>query len=325
MQAHDLWDDGYANSYVNTRDDLTAPYQSSGARFVFQTDAASVTVVGHTTIYNSYPQYAHLGVYVDGVAQAPLSFAANGTGSFSLSLGDCSILHTVELVAGAQSQPEAAVIGSYINSVTYPHGASFTVLTPSVGQRILVYGDSISVGANATNPETEGYVPLLRHAYDYCVMLEGWGYRSLHTDTNSVELCNAFVSRVAAYAPAVIWLAIGTNDYGLNRWDAASFGNAYTHLVDDLHVALPDTPIICQTPLIRSDESANASGSTLNDYRDQISAICGTRSWATLVDGKSILTTVDLADGVHPSTEGHAKYAASIAALLATLSVVPQR
>jgi hypothetical protein len=138
-------------------------------------------------------------------------------------------------------------------------------------------------------------------------MIEGFSYRSLNDDASSTR--TAFVSRVTSYAPDTIWMAVGTNDYGLNRWSAASFGTAYAAMLDDLHTSLPNATIFCQTPLVRTGENANGFGSTLTDYRNQIATACNARTWTTLVDGTSIITLSDVAsDHVHPNTAGHAKY-----------------
>ena len=107
-------------------------------------------------------------------------------------------------------------------------------------------------------------------------------------------------------------ITIGTNDYGLNKWNATDFGIAYAATLDALHSALPSAKIICQTPLVHISEVANGTGSTLGDHRTQIATVCNARSWTTLVDGTQILTTSDLTGDVHPSTSGHAKYALAI-------------
>jgi hypothetical protein len=301
VQQADFWDNGYNN--------ISVPRQSSFSRFIFTTDAASVVVTGSTTIQAIYPNFAHLGIRVDGVDQSPLVFTANGSQSFTVNLGSAGTTRTVEIISGGQSKPSSAVLGTFINSVTYINSATFNVASPSVSSRKLFYGDSISVGGNATNPESAGYIPLLRNTYGHNIMLEGWGYRSLYEDTNTSGLRSAFVSRITSYNPTIFWLAIGTNDYGLNKWSAANFGAAYAATLDDLHATLPSLKIVCQTPLVRTTETANTFGNTTGDYRAQIATVCNARSWTFLVDGSAILTTSDLADAVHPSTSGHAKYA----------------
>lgn len=113
-------------------------------------------------------------------------------------------------------------------------------------------------------------------------------------------------------------MAIGTNDYGLNRQNATNFGIAYAATLDDLHTALPLARIYCQTPIVRGTETANTFGNTTGDYRSQITTICDARSsWATSVDGSAFLTTSNLADGVHPNTAGHAIYALAVNNVLA--------
>jgi lysophospholipase L1-like esterase len=305
----DLWDNGYDNS--------ADPRQSTGSRFVFATDADNITISGTTTIYEVFPTYAHLGLRVNGVDASSLSFAANGADEFDVALPG-SGTRTVEIISGLSTKPDSTVLGSFIDSVGYPDAASFSVITPTIGDRVLFYGDSITVGGNATNPESAGYVSLVRNGYNFRIMTEGWGYRSLYDDTSTTELRGSFVSRLAGYAPVVVWLAIGTNDYGLNKWSATSFGTAYAATVDDLHISYPSATIVCQTPLLRDTETANGSGNILQDYRDQITSVCGSRGWAWLVDGYKILLSGDLADGLHPSATGHAKYAAFVAENLKT-------
>ncbi len=301
----DLWDNGYDNT--------SQPLQSNAARLIFTTDAGEVTVTGYTTLFNDRPLISHLGFRINGVNQSPLIFTKQGTEALNLNLGATGTMRTIEIVNGHQSTLGlTTVLGSYISSITYPISSSFSVETPVINNRLLIYGDSISGGSLSTNPESDGYGQLLRNEYGYNVMLESWGNRSFYEDVHTSELRNSFVSRIASYTPSTIWLAIGTNDYGYYKWSAASFGIAYAAVVDALHIALPASRIICQTPIIRGGEAANSLGDTLDDYRDQITTICNAQIWTTLVDGKTILATSDLIDGVHPTTAGHAKYASRV-------------
>ncbi len=311
VQQADLWDNGY--------DNVNAPKQSTFARFVFTTNAASITVTGNSTLYPNY--YATLGVQINGVDQSPLSFTS-ASQSFTVNLGSAGTTRTVDIITGMQSDGGTnTVSGSFINSITYPATASFNVLPPNdTPNRVLVYGDSISAGAYATNPESQAYVPLLRNLYGQSVMLEGWGYRALYDDAHTVGLLNAFVSRLVSYTPSTIYLAIGTNDWG-DSWNVNSFGTAYGNLLDGLHSALPAARVICQTPLVRGSEITgplNSNGNTLADYRSQIATVCNARSsYAALVDGTTLLTLSDVSNDVHPTDSGFVKYAKRIAPILA--------
>ena len=313
VQAADLWDNGYTLA--------SNPPQSYASRFIFTTNAASVTINGTTTLYSGYPAWSELGIRINGVTQStPLSFTVNGSQSFTVS--GLSGTSTIEIIAGCQSdEGGSTVYGSFVNSITYPQSASFSVSAPTVGTRVLIYGDSIASGADATYPETQGFIPVLRYGYNFRTMAEAWGYRSLYDDANTGALLSAFVSRIAGYTPSVVWLAIGTNDYGLNKWSAAGFGTAYASLLDALHAALPSVIIVAQSPIVRSSEVANTFGNTLGDYRTQIATACGARWWARFVDGTQILATTDLnADGVHPTTAGQGKYADKMALVLTVIA-----
>lgn len=302
VQAAELLDNGY--------DNVAAPRQSTFSRFRFSTNSDTVKIVGTTSIYGEYPSWANLGVVVDGINQSKLPFTSNGAAEFTVALpGASGTTRDVQIISGLETKPSATVLGTFIDSVAYEDGSSFSVQSGSATGRVLIYGDSIASGASSTTPEYQGYATLLRSSYNKNVMLESWGYRSLYDDANTAGLRSAFVSRVSGYEPNTIMLAVGTNDYGLNKWSAVSFGAAYAATVDALHTALPGTSIICQTPLVRATETANGSGSTTDDYRSQIISICQARGWLRCIDGKKILNLVDLVDGVHPSTAGHSKYA----------------
>jgi len=303
--------------YFDTRETKhRGTYVTSAAfsRVVISTTATEITVNSYNDLYATYPQFTSLGVLIDGVYNQTIAMTATGLATDVVTLP--SGQKTVELIGGLQVKPTASIFGTYVESISA--NAAFSVVTPSATNRVLIYGDSISVGANATDPNAEGWGVLLRSAvYPRSVATEGWGSRSLYDDAVDSTARAAFVAIIAAYAPPTIWLAIGTNDYGLNKWSAASFGTAYAALLDDLHTALPSAAIYCQTPILRSTETANGSGSTLGNYRTEIGTAVSTRtSYATLVDGTAFMTTGSLADGIHPTTAGHALYYDAVAAAL---------
>ena len=278
-----------------------------------QTSATVVEVDLHTGLFGPYPMYAHITVLVDGAYHSKLNATADGlnTATAYLPAGD----KAVSFVSGLQSKPGATVLGT--NVVSLRGNADMAQVSPAPADRILFYGDSITVGGNSDTPAVEGYSTLVRAAHAGSVAVEGYGYRALHNDCVDATARAAFVAKIVAYAPERIWLAIGTNDYGLNKWTAANFGTAYAALLDDLHTALPSATIFCQTPLLRTTETANGSGSTMGDYRTQISTAVSTRTaYATLVDGTTIMTTASLVDGVHPTTAGHVLYANAVKTML---------
>ena len=292
------------------------PLTSSFARAEYLTDATSFKVTSYNNIASSFPTYTRLGVYVNGVYSESIAPTANGTSEAAFTLP--SGTKVISIANGLQSTlGSGGPKGTFLTTIAA--NAALTQQFPSAANRMLVYGDSISVGGNTTVLMQEAWVLLVRAAlYPRSVALEGWGYRALYDDCLDATARAAFVAKVAAYNPSQFWLAIGTNDYGLNKWSAASFGTAYAALLDDLHTALPTLVIYCQSPILRSVETANGSGSTMGNYRTQISTAAAARSsYCTFVDGTSFMTTANIPDGVHPNTAGHALFASAVLGVVA--------
>lgn len=300
------------NGYVTGATDylLSNPF----SRWVFYTRATNLFLKTYCNIFASFPDYATIGIVINGIYYTTLTCTQTGANNFSLALPARG--KKVEIIAGVQTKPVSAILGTFIKSIYFSGGAYTTEVAPTnPAMRLFVYGDSIAVGDHSDIPTKENWTVLMRSFIN--VAIEAFGYRSLFMDCETEELRTAFVAHIAAFVPSIIWLAIGTNDYGLSKWTASNFGTAYADLLDKLHVALPSAVIYAQTPLSRATETANALGSTLPDYRTQITTAQSTRSdYCTLVDGTEILTTGDLSDGLHPTTAGHAKYAAAVKTVL---------
>jgi len=297
-----LHDNGYVTDVTNYL--LCNPY----SRWVFYTHATHLFLKTYCDIFDTFPDYSTIGIVINDTYYSTLTCTQMGANNFSLELPARG--KKVEIIAGVQTKPAATILGTFIKSIYFSGGAYITEVAPTnPASRLFIYGDSLAVGDHTEVPTQEGWTVLMRSSIDTAI--EAFGYRSLFMDCETAETRATFVSHIAAFEPSIIWLAIGTNDYGLSKWTAANFGTAYADLLDKLHIALPSAAIYAQTPIVRATETANALGSTMAEYRTQIISAQSTRSdYCTLVDGTEILTMGDLADGVHPTTAGHAKYAA---------------
>lgn len=258
-----------------------------------------------------------IGVWVDGSFVGNLTPDGNGAQSLAVLLGSSGgSSRTIEIVSGPTSRSAAPVKGSWPITVTAskPITQIFDTATP----RLVIYGDSISVGDGAESAAQEDAYPVLvRESYSGSVSVEAWGFRGIYTDGRNSTVIDAFVTTIGEYNPDILYMHIGTNDYGIELCSAADFETYYGDVLDALNAAYSSLVIYCQTPLVRSDETANTFGDTLDDYRTAISNAVSTRtSFATLVDGSSIITTDDLDDGTHPNSTGHSKIATSILSLL---------
>lgn len=280
---------------------------SSQVRFVVSTDATSANVyfMADATSYSSFSTLLDVGVW-DGTTRQSIDATRPGInmGTVALAAGT----KTVEIASGVTSRINGAgdVLGVHLMGVYFNGGTFATQVATTTSPRIVIYGDSISSGFSASEPPNNSWAAKLRQLYSGSVMHETWGYRSLYEDSNEAGGRQALVDRIESYSPSIIWLAVGTNDYAFNDWNAASFGTAYADFLDKLHTDIPGATIYAQSPIVRVTETANAFGNTLDDYRAQISTVCGARAWCNYVDGEAFITVGDIsADTVHPTTTGH--------------------
>lgn len=291
--------------------------QSSGSFVRFRTSATSATITSLNTLYDTYPDLTHMGVRADGVDIGLVEPGALGLHDTSIALpaGDDKV---VDIITGPQAGPSGYPLGTWIVDVEF--NAASTKLSPAQTPTILVYGDSISVGDGADYAALECWVQLVRNDYTGAIKDEAWGSRSLHQDTSTAAKLSAFVSHIVEIAPDIIWLSIGTNDFGLNKQSAADFEIAYAALLDAVHTALPSAAIYAQTPTIHLDEAfVNAFGDVIADYRTAIANAQSTRAgWCVLVDGTGAgwPLPADLDDSIHPNTAGHAKMATEVKSIL---------
>ena len=189
---------------------------------------------------------------------------------------------------------------------------------PALPTRVLVYGDSIAVGVDAPPPYTLGWVGRLVTYLvgSGAVATEAYGGRELHNDAADSTARAAFTTQLVAYEPTILWLAIGLNDKMTDAWSTAAFATAYGDLIDRVHSANSTITIYAQTPTITTSESANGLGYTLPNYRTAISGLSSGRAWLHIVDGTALISTSDLADGIHPTTAGHGIYYAAVKTIL---------
>lgn len=282
---------------------------------MYTTSAETAYVDTYNDIYGTYPTYSDMGVRVNGVDLTALEPGKVGSVGFTVALGAGA--KTVEFINGLQSgSTPAGRTGSYVCGVSFSDAA--TKVTPTATPRIIIYGDSIAVGANCANPSLEGWAQLVRNAYSGSVLIEARGYRNLFEDCETNAKRVTFVSQLQAQNPSIIWLAIGVNDYQLEKWSSSDFGTAYADLLDKINAAMPSVTVYAQTPLVKASEAeVHVGWGTLGAYRTAIATAQSTRSsYCTLVDGSTILEVGDLADGVHPTTAGHDKYADAVIAVL---------
>lgn len=295
---------------INRTDYLeTSAYAST----VFDTTATEIEVVSYCTIASLFPDFSDVSVIVDGVFHDLLQQGGDGVNRLRTTLSAGS--KRVTVTNGLQTQL-SPIKGTFVTAINA--NASMSQVFPTPTNRLLIYGDSIVVGGNSANTGENAWAMQLRRSrWSDSTQIEAQGYRRLYDDSRDGTTRTAFVSKIQGINPASLWIEIGTNDYDITTWSAADFGTQYAALLDALHTAMPSLVIYCQTPTVRTSNSANTFGDTPQDYRDQISTSATARSsYCTLVDGLALLSVGNLVDGVHPGSTGHTEIFTNVSGIL---------
>lgn len=221
----------------------------------------------------------------------------------------------------------AAPIGNFIRGIYFPYGYQYELLQSLANQRIIVIGDSIGLGGTTTSPHYQCWTMHLRRRYPGETLVDCYNGRSLFTDGNTAALRAVFAAGLAINQPTDIWIALGVNDYINAAWNSTNFGIGYAAMLDTLHAVMPGARIWSQSPIPKTTEGANGLGSTLPNYRTEISTAASNASrvpWSTFVDGTTsrFPAVGDLADGIHPNTLGHLKYGDAVLNILRTANVL---
>lgn len=214
--------------------------------------------------------------------------------------------------------------GSFLRAIYVPATASVVFPSTALTRRLCIVGDSIVNGSGATIPVYGSWIARLKKRYAGTTIIDAFPGRSFNQEANSSALRNALALKLAQLQLTDLWIALGSNDYANNLWTAASFGTAYGAFLDTFHGLSPMTRVWCQSPIIRSPNSANGGGDTLANYGAQVQTIATNASrapWCFYVDGGHGGTggatgtsagfwpvLADLTgDSIHPSDAGHGK------------------
>jgi lysophospholipase L1-like esterase len=278
---------------------------------VFETEATSLILEVSNTLPENFSDLADISV-------------GKGTDikTYKVGPGTSSVVHSMPpgekrltITSGGQVKFNNEIVGVFIEKITF-QGSALPVKLDE--KRLIVYGDSITVGGNVDTPSAQAWPVLLRR--HFTVLVEAYGYRALYDDAATAEVRSGFTSKISSGMPDYVWLAVGANDYRFERWPAREFGAAYAATLDDIHASSSQAILYAQSPILRADESVNVFGNTPQDYRQQIETACLTRSaWCVFVDGTDPAfpqpDELDQ-DGIHLTTESSAKYAEAVLQLL---------
>lgn len=316
LSLHSYDDNAYPTTVLNRTGGGTYVRTSAFARKIYSTTATRLYLEIYNDTYDTWPQYSGIGIRINGADYVVVDPGAMGTVIKTVNLPAGS--KTIEIINGFQHEKiTEGPKGTYAVGVSF--NAAFTVVAGDASPRLLIYGDSIAVGAAATGLPLTAWPQIVRNTYADSVLVEAWSARQFWDDANDATARTNFANLIAAQSPAEIWLAIGYNDRALitsgAHWvNEAGFAAAYGDLLDKLNAALPTAVIYAQTPIITGSEGV---GDNIHKVRSAIATAQSTRgAFCTLVDGTTLVSVGNLSDGVHPTTTGQAEYAASVKTVL---------
>lgn len=315
------------NIYNNNLQDATAysiggdyNVHNSFGYFYFTTDADSLHIRYNPTILGTFPyptnNFNQVIVDINGVQtyNYPTSRA-----DVVIYLGTPGTTRTVKIYEGGNSMPSSTLIGTYIQAITIQSKYTYTLLNATPVIKYVFLGNSITNGGTPTNPASEAYTMLFRYTDGKTVSVMGHGYASINSVASSAALCDTTAQRLKRLCNGstnYVIIALGTNDYGLNKEDTTNFKIYFNQLLDSCVSKGCANHYYILAPIARSSETANSLGYTLDHYRTAIRSVVGTRANFTYINCKTFVSAGNLVDGVHPNTAGHLEFYNALKLLL---------
>jgi lysophospholipase L1-like esterase len=178
---------------------------------------------------------------------------------------------------------------------------------PAPISTLVLFGDSITVGAGASTPE-HAYAYRLAQALAARHRVVGYARGGWTVAGRRSFAMPAFARGAWTLSPDAVVIALGTNDYSLGV-PLARFESAYRAIL-----VLFDgvESVVCVTPFRRSETdeaTANPAGLFPRDYRAAVRAVCEAAGRPVLDGFAALPSDAFLADGLHPNDAGHERIA----------------
>lgn len=315
-----------ANMYHDNGLNVSETYairHNAFARIRFTTSSRRLAIHQTSTIFSAYTgSFASIGIFNGGAYASLSTSTVVNTSQVIDSTMPAGASKTIDLIEGTQAEVAGQVYGTFMSGIRLPVDAVITAPTPPAN-RVVVMGDSIMNGYITTNAQSDNPVKILRAGYSGQLTLLGWGSATAYQFTQSANRA-AWVAAVAAMMNGAstnkLLVELMTNDYGLNAQSSANYATNLGAFLDDLKVAVPTLEVKLFSAIARiapASEAANASGSTLGNYRTAASGLTSGRAWVTYTDGSAVVSGANMnTDGIHPNTAGAAQIGAAQLAIL---------
>ncbi len=198
-----------------------------------------------------------------------------------------------------------------------------SIAAPAAASRFMIMGDSIQAGTGVTDVtrltshqlQANANVVIHNFSSPGARMSNAGFFAGMTNDGPSVQRVFGF------FGMQGLIITLGTNDWAGNT-DISTFYTDYLNLLDTIPQSLP---VVCLTPVWRSNETTtNAQGFNLNAYRYVAAIACASRGH-TFLDGRQAIPNDNayFTDGLHPNEIGHDAMAAFLQTELTTLGWLP--
>jgi lysophospholipase L1-like esterase len=300
--------DGLLHNSVEYTDKITYKIRSAHSEFKFWYGDTTFSVKAKSTVAGVDASFAYLSVFVNDVYNQRIQFLVADTGFKTITVpAGYKKITLVESLTTRSGVDAGDVEGLFIQDILAEESFKKIPII-NVAEKLVFLGDSITVGATADNPSSEGYSRLFAVENLKEVAVLGWGYGKLKhfaTDAPTIVTTVGYITTAFSNVTTTkkLIIALGTNDWGLDTTAAATIKTWYGNLLDAINVADSDIHVYCISPLKRLTDPA-----LLEAYRIAISEVCTARpAYTTYINGYPLLELTDMSDNVHPTTAGHKK------------------
>lgn len=202
-----------------------------------------------------------------------------------------------------------------------------THVVVNVSESLFVQVGGITDVAGVKGPPYQAWPMLERANWSASrrVVCEGWGFGTWFERIGSASSRAAFLAQMQRVADASVsnwfWLALGTNDFGLNTYSSlVTFEADLVSFLGSLSaLGLPDFQAFVASPTTRTGEGTpNGSGFTLPDFRTAMSNAVTTLADPNVsyVEASAYVSAGNRPDGLHFNPAGHVEYEAAMRLVL---------
>ena len=199
-------------------------------------------------------------------------------------------------------------VGVLFRCLTLDDGAHFAPVSAEGRKKFLILGDSITHGYDARYNSLSYACTVGRH-FDAVVLNQAVGGYFFEEKSLDADL---------PFAPDVITVAYGTNDWGRNMKDEEKYKATAKAYIDKLCALYPNAKIFGILPIWRADMDKRPERMPFARVYEMLEECYAAHPEITVIDGRGAVPHISEAytDGLHPNTTGQCLYAQYVIAAL---------